>query len=147
MEVMAQQAVTMMINPAKRVRLMIIDDSSSVRAVFGRMLADRDDIQIVGSFGDAVEAIAKIPTVRPDVISLDVEMPGLSGMDALQQILEIDPEAKVIMLSALTLAGSKTTTEALSLGAVDVLTKPGLGVSPSEFKTAFCNKLISLRRH
>ena len=135
----------MIINPAKRVRLMIVDDSPSVRRVFGRMLADRDDIEIVGLFGDAVEAIAKIPTIKPDVISLDVEMPGLGGIDALQQILQIDPEAKVIMLSTLTQAGSKTTTEALSLGAVDVLTKPGLGVSPSEFKTALCNKLKSLR--
>ena len=136
----------MIINPAKRIRLMIVDDSASVRGVFGRMLADRDDIEIVGSFGDATEAIAKIRTIRPDVISLDVEMPGLGGIDALQQILRIDPEAKVIMLSTLTQAGSKTTTEALRLGALDVLTKPGLGVSPSEFKAALCNKVRSLRR-
>jgi two-component system chemotaxis response regulator CheB len=136
----------MIINPAKRARLMIVDDSPSVLRVFGRMLADRDDIEIVASFSDAVEAIAKFPTIKPDVISLDVEMPGLGGIDALQQILRIDPEAKVIMLSTLTQAGSKTTTEALRLGAVDVLTKPGLGVSPSDFKTALCNKVMSLRR-
>ena len=135
----------MIVNPAKRVRLMIVDDSSSVRRVFGRMLADRDDIEIVASCGDALEAIAQIPTIKPDVISLDVEMPGLGGIDALQQILQVDPQAKVIMLSTLTQAGSKTTTEALRLGALDVLTKPGLGVSPSEFKTALCNKLKSLR--
>jgi two-component system chemotaxis response regulator CheB len=133
-------------NSPKRVRLMIIDDSSSVRRVLERMLADRDGIEIVASIGDACEAIAQIPTIKPDVISLDVEMPGLGGIEALQRILRVDPEARVIMLSTLTLKGSKVTSDALRLGAMDVLTKPGLGVSPSEFKMALCGKVMSVRR-
>lgn len=125
-------------------RLMIVDNSASVRRVFERMLMDSLEIEVVASVGDAVEAVKQIPVIRPDVITLDVEMPGLGGIEALQQILEVMPDAKVIMLSALTLAGSKTTTEALRLGAVDVLTKPGLGVSAFDFKQALLAKVVAL---
>jgi two-component system chemotaxis response regulator CheB len=132
-------------NQPKRVRLMIIDDSSSVRRVLERMLADRDGIEIVASVGDAQQAISQIPTIKPDVISLDVEMPGLGGIEALQRIMRVDPDARVIMLSTLTLKGSKVTSDAMRLGAMDVLVKPGLGVSPSEFKMALCAKVMSVR--
>jgi two-component system, chemotaxis family, protein-glutamate methylesterase/glutaminase len=123
---------------------MIVDDSASVRRVFERMLMDSMEIEVVASVGDAAEAIKQIPVIRPDVITLDVEMPGISGIEALQQILEVMPDAKVIMLSTLTLAGSKITTEALRLGAHDVLTKPGLGVSAFDFKQALHTKVIAL---
>ena len=128
------------------IRLMIIDDSPSVRRVFQRMLDDSLEVQIVASIGDAREAVEKIPIVNPDAITLDVEMPGLGGIEALQEILRVKPDAKVIMLSALTQAGAPTTDEALRLGAVDCMCKPGLGVSASDFKKALCAKLASLRQ-
>jgi two-component system chemotaxis response regulator CheB len=112
------------------IRLMIIDDSSSARRVFERMLADWVEIEVVASVDDARKAIEQLPTLKPDVITLDVEMPGLSGIEALRQIKEAAPDTKVIMLSALTQRGSKTSVEAMELGAADILTKPGLGVSP-----------------
>jgi two-component system, chemotaxis family, protein-glutamate methylesterase/glutaminase len=127
-------------------RLMIIDDSTSARRVFERMLADSLEIEVVASVGDAADAIKQLPIVKPDVITLDVEMPGLGGIEALQEILAVEPDAKVIMLSALTLAGSKATTEAMRLGASDVLTKPGLGVSAAEFKNKLCAMVAALNR-
>jgi len=128
------------------IRLMIIDDSASARRVFERMLADWVDIEVVASVEDARKAIEQLPVLKPDVITLDVEMPGLGGIEALRQILEADPEAKVIMLSALTQRGSQTSVQAMELGAADVLTKPGLGVSPSEFKKTLYEKLVALAR-
>ena len=128
------------------IRLMIIDDSASARRVFERMLADWVDIEVVASVDDARKAIEQLPVLKPDVITLDVEMPGLGGIEALRQILEADPEAKVIMLSALTQRGSQTSVQAMELGAADVLTKPGLGVSPSEFKKTLYEKLVALAR-
>ena len=125
---------------------MIIDDSASARRVFERMLADWVDIEVVASVDDARKAIEQLPVLKPDVITLDVEMPGLGGIEALRQILEADPEAKVIMLSALTQRGSQTSVQAMELGAADVLTKPGLGVSPSEFKKTLYEKLVALAR-
>jgi len=125
---------------------MIIDDSASARRVFERMLADWVDIEVAASVDDARKAIEQLPVLKPDVITLDVEMPGLGGIEALRQILEADPEAKVIMLSALTQRGSQTSVQAMELGAADVLTKPGLGVSPSEFKKTLYEKLVALAR-
>jgi two-component system, chemotaxis family, protein-glutamate methylesterase/glutaminase len=128
------------------IRLMIIDDSAAARRVFERMLADWVEIEVVASVDDARKAIEQLPVLKPDVITLDVEMPGLSGIEALRQIREAAPDAKVIMLSALTQRGSKTSVEAMELGAADILTKPGLGVSPSEFKKTLYEKLIALAR-
>jgi two-component system chemotaxis response regulator CheB len=128
------------------IRLMIIDDSASARRVFERMLADWVDIEVVASVEDARKAIEQLPTLKPDVITLDVEMPGLGGIEALREILESAPDAKVIMLSALTQRGSQTSLEATRLGAADILTKPGLGVSPSEFKKTLYEKLVALAR-
>jgi len=125
---------------------MIIVDSASARRVFERMLADWVDIEVVASVDDARKAIEQLPVLKPDVITLDVEMLGLGGIEALRQILEADPEAKVIMLSALTQGGSQTSVQAMELGAADVLTKPGLGVSPSEFKKTLYEKLVALAR-
>jgi two-component system chemotaxis response regulator CheB len=125
---------------------MIIDDSASARRVFERMLTDWAEIEVVASVEDARTAIEQLRTIRPDVITLDVEMPGLGGIEALRQILEAAPDAKVIMLSALTQRGSQASLEAMRLGAADILTKPGLGVSASEFKKTLHEKLMVLAR-
>jgi two-component system chemotaxis response regulator CheB len=126
------------------IRLMIIDDSAAIRGVYARMLEDQKHIQIVASLGDPRDAIKQIPSIKPDTVTLDVEMPGLSGLEALQEIRRIAPSTKVIMLSTLTQRGSKTSLEAERLGASALLQKPGLGMSPIEFKRTFCAKLAEL---
>ena len=102
------------------IRLMIVDDSAAIRGVYARMLEDQAHIKIVGSVGDPKEAIKQIPGISPDVVTLDVEMPGL------------------------TQRGSKTSIEAERLGAAALLQKPGLGMNPAEFKRIFCAKLVEL---
>ena len=126
------------------VRLMIVDDSAAIRGVYARMLEDQPQIKIVASVGDPREALKQIPAIKPDVVTLDVEMPGLTGLEALQQIRQIAPSTKVIMLSTLTNKGSKTSMEAERLGAAALLQKPGLGMNPSDFKRMFCAKLTQL---
>jgi two-component system chemotaxis response regulator CheB len=126
------------------IRLMIVDDSAAIRGVYARMLEDQAHIKIVGSVGDPKEAIKQIPGISPDVVTLDVEMPGMTGIEALQEIRKITPNTKVIMLSTLTQRGSKTSIEAERLGAAALLQKPGLGMNPAEFKRIFCAKLAEL---
>jgi two-component system, chemotaxis family, protein-glutamate methylesterase/glutaminase len=128
------------------IRLMIIDDSAAIRGVYARMLDDQANIKIVASIGDPKDALKQIPGIKPDVVTLDVEMPGLSGLEALQEIRKISPSTKVVMLSTLTQRGSKTSVEAERLGASALLQKPGLGMNPVEFKRIFCAKLTELTR-
>ena len=128
------------------IRLMIVDDSAAIRGVYARMLEDQKNIQIVASLGDPRDAIKQIPNFKPDVVTMDVEMPGLTGLEALQQIRQIAPNTKVVMLSTLTNRGSKTSLEAERLGAAALLQKPGLGMNPAEFKRVFCAKLAELTR-
>jgi two-component system, chemotaxis family, protein-glutamate methylesterase/glutaminase len=128
------------------IRLMIVDDSAAIRGVYARMLEDQKNIQIVASVGDPRDAIKQIPSSKPDVVTMDVEMPGLTGLEALQQIRQISPATKVIMLSTLTQRGSKVSLEAERLGAAALLQKPGLGMNPAEFKRVFCAKLAELTR-
>jgi two-component system, chemotaxis family, protein-glutamate methylesterase/glutaminase len=128
------------------IRLMIVDDSAAIRGVYARMLDDQKQIQIVASLGDPRDAIKQLPTHKPDVVTLDVEMPGLTGLEALEQIRKISPDTKVVMLSTLTQRGSKTSLEAERLGAAALLPKPGLGMNPAEFKRLFCAKLAELTR-
>ena len=128
------------------IRLMIIDDSAAIRGVYARMLDDQANIKIVASIGDPKDALKQIPGIKPDVVTLDVEMPGLSGLEALQEIRKISPSTKVVMLSTLTQRGSKTSVEAERLGASALLQKPGLGMNPVEFKRIFCAKLVELTR-
>ena len=123
---------------------MIVDDSAAIRGVYARMLEDQAHIKIVGSVGDPREAIKQISGISPDVVTLDVEMPGMTGLEALQEIRKITPNTKVIMLSTLTQRGSKTSIEAERLGAAALLQKPGLGMNPAEFKRIFCAKLAEL---
>lgn len=106
-----------------RVKVMMVDDSALVRRVIGRMLAENNDIELVGTAANGLEALDKVPEVKPDVIVLDVEMPEMDGLETLRRLMQTRP-VPVVMLSALTRAGSRATLEALALGAVDFIPKP-----------------------
>lgn len=109
-----------------RVRVLIVDDSAFVRRAVERMLAAAPEIQIVGTASDGADAVALARSLRPDVIVLDVNMPDLDGLAALQRIMEETPTG-VLMLSTQTHQGAKTTLRALELGAVDFLDKSSAG--------------------
>ena len=103
---------------------MVVDDSVVIRKVLCEALAADPEIEVVGSAADGSMALAKIPVLKPDLITLDVEMPGMTGLETLVAIRKIQPKLPVIMFSGLTERGAAITLEALSLGASDYLTKP-----------------------
>lgn len=95
-----------------------------MQLVLVRLLAADPQMQIVGQARDGEEALKLAETLQPDVITLDVEMPKLSGLEVLEQLLPRHP-IPVVMLSSLTHRGAQTTIKALELGAVDFVGKPG----------------------
>lgn len=108
---------------AKRVKVLIVDDSALMRRLLTDLLETSPEIEVAGVARDGREAVAQAARLRPDVITLDVEMPEVSGLEALPALLAVH-EAPVVMVSALTQEGAEVTLQALELGAVDFLPKP-----------------------
>jgi two-component system chemotaxis response regulator CheB len=108
------------------IRVLIVDDSATMRSLI-RATLDRDpQIAVVGEAADPIEARQAIKTLNPDVITLDVEMPNMNGLDFLERIMRLRP-MPVIMVSTLTSRGAEATLNALELGAVDCIAKPVTG--------------------
>ncbi len=105
------------------IRVFIVDDSAFMRKALERALFADAEIKIVGDAGSGEEALVKIPVANPDLVTLDVEMPGLNGIETLRGLLAWRPDLPVIMLSAHTTHGADATLEALALGAVDFIDK------------------------
>ncbi|OPY58798.1 MAG: Chemotaxis response regulator protein-glutamate methylesterase [Pelotomaculum sp. PtaU1.Bin035] len=105
------------------VKVLMVDDSALIRQLTTKMLGSYRDIQVIGTAVHGKDALAKIPALEPDVVTMDVEMPVLDGLAALRRIMRECP-LPVIMFSTLTALGTRATIEALSAGAVDFVTKP-----------------------
>lgn len=110
------------------IRVLIVDDSALIRQMLTRALSMDPRIEVVGTAKDGVEAIEKAKTLTPDVITLDIEMPELTGIEALPHLRK-HSTARIVMLSSLD--DPETTYKALSLGAVDFMPKPSAGVASS----------------
>jgi two-component system chemotaxis response regulator CheB len=106
------------------VRVMVVDDSAVIRGMLGRWLEAEPDLALVGAAGSAEEALRRLETCAVDVCVLDVEMPGMSGIEALPRLLAARPAMRVVMASALTTAGAAVSLRALDQGAADCLAKP-----------------------
>ena len=111
---------------AKQLRVLLVDDSPTVRAVLARKLDESPQINVVGRAADGVEALELARTLEPDVVTLDVEMPRVDGLRALEQLMRERP-TPVVMVSSLTKAGAEATLRALELGAVNFIEKPVFG--------------------
>lgn len=109
-----------------RVRVLVVDDSPTMRGLIIATLRRDSHIEVIGSAGDPYEAREAIKALNPDVITLDVEMPNMSGVDFLEKIMRLRP-MPVVMISTLTHKGAETAVEALRLGAVDCIGKPADG--------------------
>jgi two-component system chemotaxis response regulator CheB len=107
----------------KKIRVLIVDDSASVRAVIASVLKATPDIDVVGEASDPFEAREAIKSLDPDVVTLDVEMPKMNGLDFLERVMRLRP-TPIIMVSSTTSAGAETTIRALEIGAVDCVDKP-----------------------
>lgn len=108
---------------AKSITVLIVDDSASVRQVVSAILAEDPGIEVMGAVGDAFAAARRLQDEIPDVMILDIEMPGMDGLTFLRKIMAQRP-IPVIICSTLTDTGSKSVFDALEAGAVDVLPKP-----------------------
>ncbi len=108
---------------SERVRVLIVDDSALMRKLIGDVLKSETEIEVVGAARDAAEAVEKTAKLKPDVVTLDVEMPGMSGLEALP-LIQAAHDTAVIMVSAFTQAGADITLAALERGAIDFFPKP-----------------------
>jgi two-component system, chemotaxis family, protein-glutamate methylesterase/glutaminase len=106
-----------------KTRVLIVDDSSTMRLILRTVLAPDPEIEVVGAAGDALEARNMIKALNPDVLTLDVEMPNMSGIEFLHKIMALRP-MPVVMISTLTARGSQSAVQALEIGAVDCVGKP-----------------------
>jgi two-component system chemotaxis response regulator CheB len=105
-------------------RVLIVDDSTVARRLLTEVLAGDPTIEVVGTASDADSALAKIAQLTPDVVTLDVDLPGRNGLDLLVDIRKASPRLPVIMVSASTQQAATTTLDALARGASDYVTKP-----------------------
>jgi len=109
-------------------RIFMVDDSAFIRKALARVLQAEPSLQLVGEAASGEEAMAKIPEANPDLVTLDVEMPGMDGQQVLRALLRWKPTLKVVMLSAYTREGAEATIEALAAGAVDFIDKTSFNV-------------------
>ncbi|MGE3269954.1 MAG: chemotaxis-specific protein-glutamate methyltransferase CheB [Chloroflexota bacterium] len=110
--------------PNRQIRVLIVDDSALTRRVLRAALESAPDITVVGALSDGEQCLARMDELAPDVVTLDVEMPGLNGLEVLRRIMARRP-VPVVMVSYLTHEGTDATVRALLDGAVDFVPKPG----------------------
>lgn len=110
--------------PENPVRILVVDDSAVIRGFVSRALSDTPALALVGSVSDGAQALEFLKRNQVDVIILDIEMPVMTGLQALPEIIRIAPDARVVMSSTLTSEGAEVTVRALALGAADYVTKP-----------------------
>jgi two-component system chemotaxis response regulator CheB len=110
-----------------KIKVLIVDDSALIRSVMSEIIGSQSDMEVVGVAPDPIVARDMIKLTNPDVLTLDVEMPKMDGLDFLEKLMRLRP-MPVVMVSSLTERGSEITMRALELGAVDFVTKPKLSI-------------------
>ena len=113
---------------ANKIRVIVVDDSALVRGLLAEIIERQPDMTCIGAAADPIVAREMIRNLNPDVITLDVEMPRMDGIDFLSRLMRLRP-MPVVMVSTLTERGADVTLKALELGAVDFVAKPKIGVS------------------
>lgn len=111
----------------KKIKVLIVDDSALIRSVMSEIVNSQADMEVVGTAPDPLVARELIKKTNPDVLTLDVEMPKMDGLDFLEKLMRLRP-MPVVMVSSLTERGSEITMRALELGAVDFVTKPKISI-------------------
>ena len=113
---------------ANKIRVIVVDDSALVRGLLAEIIERQPDMTCIGAAADPIVAREMIRNLNPDVITLDIEMPRMDGIDFLSRLMRLRP-MPVVMVSTLTERGADVTLKALELGAVDFVAKPKIGVS------------------
>lgn len=112
----------------KKINVLIVDDSAFMRKLITEFLSEDNRIQVIGTARNGEDAIAKVEKLKPDVVTLDVEMPVMNGLDALKHLMEHTP-VPVVMLSSTTKEGTENTSTAMLNGAFDFIAKPSGAIS------------------
>lgn len=128
----------------RTVRVLIVDDSLTVRTVFTRMLQRESDIWIVATASTAERGLQELAVQDVDVVMLDLEMPGMGGIEALPRIQKAAPKAQILVISSLTADGAQHTVQALSLGAADTMLKPRTGGFNDDYRATLLGKIRAL---
>ena len=128
-----------------KIRVLIVDDSAIVRKIFSEELSKYSDIEVIGVAPDPYVARDKIVSLKPDVITLDIEMPRMDGLTFLKKLMKYYP-LPTIIVSSLTPKGGKLTLEAMDIGAVDVIAKPGSSYSVSDMSAQLAEKIRAASR-
>ncbi|PHY13280.1 chemotaxis response regulator protein-glutamate methylesterase [Caulobacter sp. B11] len=114
-----------------KIRVLVVDDSATMRGLITAALNRDPGIEVVGAAGDPFEARGMIKALNPDVVTLDIEMPNMNGIEFLEKIMRLRP-MPVVMVSSLTQAGAEMTLRALELGAVDCVAKPTMATGTAD---------------
>jgi len=136
-----------------KTRVLIIDDSALIRSLLTEIIGKQPDMEVIGAAPDPLVAREMIRATNPDVLTLDVEMPRMDGLDFLEKLMRLRP-TPVVMVSTLTERGAEVTMRALELGAIDFVAKPKLGISSGmkDLAVEICDKIrvasrAKLHRH
>lgn len=128
-----------------KIKVLIVDDSAVVRKIFSEELSKYPDIQVVGVAPDPYVAREKIVNLKPDVLTLDIEMPRMDGLTFLRKLMKYYP-LPTIIVSSLTPQGGKLTLEAMDIGAVDVIAKPSTAYSVGDMSAQLAEKIRAASR-
>jgi two-component system chemotaxis response regulator CheB len=136
-----------------KTRVLIIDDSALVRSLLTEIVNREPDLEAIGAAPDPLVAREMIRAMSPDVLTLDIEMPKMDGLDFLERLMRLRP-TPVVMVSTLTERGAEATLKALELGAIDFVSKPRLGIAAGlqDLAADICEKIrvaskVRLHRH
>lgn len=130
-----------------KIKVLIVDDSALIRSIMSQIIGSQPDMEVVGVAPDPLVARDLIKQMNPDVLTLDVEMPKMDGLDFLEKLMRLRP-MPVVMVSSLTERGSDITMRALELGAVDFVTKPKLSIQSGmlEYTEMIADKIRAAAR-
>jgi two-component system chemotaxis response regulator CheB len=132
-------------NADRPIKVLVVDDSAIVRKIFREYLSRESDIEVVGTAPDPYVARDKIVQLKPDVITLDIEMPRMDGITFLKKLMRYYP-IPTIIVSSLTREGSKMAMEALACGALEVISKPTDGYSAGDMGMQLVDKIRAVAR-
>jgi two-component system, chemotaxis family, protein-glutamate methylesterase/glutaminase len=133
------------VSESRKIRVLVIDDSAIVRKILSETLASETDIEVVGTAPDPIIALDKIKRLKPDVLTLDIEMPRMDGLTFLKQLMQTQP-IPVILISSLAQSSVDVALEALRYGALDVLAKPSGPYSVGELRATVSARIRAAAR-